>query len=121
VAAQRLVRGRGPAKPPAARSASSSSVSPAKQVATFIAKFDPPIAKLARASRAALRKRLPTAVELVYDNYQALAMGLSTTERTSDCVATIAVFPKSVIPGFYWGSTLPSPTGLLKGGGNQQR
>ena len=95
--------------------------SPTKQVAGFISKFDPPIAKLARASRAALRKRLPTAVELVYDNYQALAMGLATTERTSDCVATIAVFPKSVILGFYWGSSLPDPTGILKGGGKQHR
>ncbi len=103
------------------RVAAPSALSPAKQVAGFISKYDPAIAKLARASRAALRKRLPTAVELVYDNYQALAIGLSATERVSDLVATIAVFPKSVILGFYWGSTLPDPTGILKGGGKQHR
>ena len=29
-----------------------------------------------------MRKRFPTAVELVYDNYNALAIGFSSTERT---------------------------------------
>ena len=48
--------------------------SPARRVAGFIARFDPSIARLVRASRTALRKRFPTAVELVYDNYNALAM-----------------------------------------------
>lgn len=37
-------------------------VSPAKQLAGFVAKYDPAIGKLARATRAALRKRLPTAI-----------------------------------------------------------
>ena len=58
--------------------------SPATQIAGFIAKFDPAIGKLARSARSALRKRLPSAVELVYDNYNALAMGFSTTERASE-------------------------------------
>ena len=44
---------------------------------TFIAKFDPATAKLLRQARLALRKRFPTAVELVYDNYNALAIGWS--------------------------------------------
>lgn len=45
------------------------------QLAGFIAKFDPSIGKLVRSARSAPRKRLPTAVELVYDNYNALAIG----------------------------------------------
>ena len=49
------------------------------QLASFIAKFDPAIAKLARAARAALRKRFPSAMELVYDNYQFLAIGYAAT------------------------------------------
>jgi len=48
--------------------------STAQQLAGFIDKFDPAIAKLTRSARAVLRKRLPTAVELVYDNYNALAI-----------------------------------------------
>ena len=61
------------AKPPVA-------TSPAKQVAEFIARFDPAIAKLIRAVRSALRKRLPTAVEQVYDNYNFLAIGFCSSD-----------------------------------------
>jgi hypothetical protein len=65
-----------------------SAESPAKQVAGFIAKFDPTVAKLIRASRAALRKRFRTANELVYDNYNFFVIGFSTTERPSDCMVS---------------------------------
>ena len=41
---------------------------PAQQLTGFIAKFDPAMAKLIRACRAAMRKRFPTANEMVYDN-----------------------------------------------------
>jgi hypothetical protein len=95
--------------------------SPAAQLAGFIAKFDPAIARLARAARRALRRRLPTALELVYDNYNALAMGFSPTERTSDCIVSLAVFPKAVSLFFYWGKTLPDPHKILVGDGNQVR
>jgi hypothetical protein len=64
--------------------------SPAKQIARFIAQFDPVVAKLARSARLALRKRFPTAIELVYDNYNFLAIGFSTTERASDCIVSLA-------------------------------
>jgi hypothetical protein len=95
--------------------------SPAKQLADFIAKYDPAVAKLARASRAALRKRLPTALELVYDNYQFLAIGFAATERASDCVVSLAVSPKGVALSFYYGASLPDPRGVLLGSGNQNR
>jgi hypothetical protein len=57
--------------------------SPARQLAGFIAKFDPAIGKLVRSARVALRKRMPTAIELVYDNYNALAIGFGSTEPAS--------------------------------------
>lgn len=96
-------------------------VSPAKQLAGFVAKYDPAVGKLARATRAALRKRLPTAVELVYDNYQFLAIGFSATERASDCLVSLAVSPKGVALSFYYGASLPDPDGVLVGGGKQNR
>ena len=65
--------------------------SSSKQVAAFIAKFDPAIAKLVRSARTLLRKRYPTANELVYDNYNALAIGYSSTEQTSDVLFSLAV------------------------------
>ncbi len=104
---------------PSAKSASAES--PARQLAGFIDKYDPAVARLARSTRAALRKRLPNAIELVYDNYQFLALGFSTTERASDCIVSLAVSPKGVALSFYFGATLPDPHKILLGGGNQNR
>jgi hypothetical protein len=95
--------------------------SPAAQLAGFVAKYDPAVGRLVRATRAAMRKRLPTALELVYDNYQFLAIGYSATERASDCLVSLAVSPKGVALSFYYGSTLPDPRGVLQGSGNQNR
>ena len=93
--------------------------SPAKQVAGFIAKFDPAIAKLTRAARAIVRSRFPTAIELVYDNYNALAIGYSSTERTSDVLFSLAVYARGVNIYFMYGRSLPDPDKLLQGSGNQ--
>src|SRR5947207_2814686 len=60
------------------------------QLAAFIGKFDAANAKLIRSSRAALRRRLPTANELVYDNYNFLAIGFCSSERASDCIVSLA-------------------------------
>ena len=94
---------------------------PAKQLAGFVAKFDPAIRKLARNSRTVLRKRLPTAIELVYDNFQALAIGYCSTERMSDCILSLAIFPKGVSLSFFYGAALPDPHGILEGSGSQNR
>ena len=102
-----------------AKTESDSNTSPAKQVAGFIAKFDPSIAKLTRAARAVLRKRFPTAIELVYDNYNALAIGYSSTERTSDVLFSLAVYARGVNLYFMYGRSLPDPHKLLQGSGNQ--
>lgn len=45
------------------------------QLNGFIGRFAPPVAKVARACVAKLRKRLPGAHLPVYDNYNALAIG----------------------------------------------
>ena len=95
--------------------------SPARQLASFIAKFDPAVGKLVRSTRSALRKRLPTAVEQVYDNYNFLAIGYSTTERTSDTIVSLAVSAKGVALSFYNGASLPDPHKILLGTGRQNR
>lgn len=96
--------------------------SPAKQLAGFLAKFDPAIAKLVRQARTALRKRFfPTAVELVYDNYNALAIGFGPNERASEAIVSLAVFARGVNLYFIRGAKLPDPHKLLKGSGNQGR
>ena len=93
--------------------------SPARQVSGFIAKFDPALARLVRAARAALRTRFPTAVELVYDNYNALAIGYSSTERTSDVIVSLAVYARGVNLYFMYGRSLSDPEHLLQGSGSQ--
>jgi hypothetical protein len=95
--------------------------SAATQLASFIAKFDPAVAKLIRTSRAAMRKRLPTALELVYDNYNFFVIGYSSSERASDCVVSLAAGPNGVSLSFYYGASLPDPDGILLGSGSQNR
>jgi hypothetical protein len=94
-------------------------ISPAKQVGGFIAKFDPAIAKLTRACRSVIRKRYPSAIELVYDNYNALAIGYSSTEKTSDVVFSLAVYARGLNLYFMYGRSLPDPDNLLEGNGTQ--
>ena len=74
-----------------------------------------------KSCRAALRKRFPTAIELVYDNYNFFVIGFCTTERASDCIVSLAANSKGVILSFYWGATLPDPLGILEGSGKQNR
>ncbi|HXU32432.1 MAG TPA: hypothetical protein VN851_17840 [Thermoanaerobaculia bacterium] len=93
----------------------------ADQLAGFIAKFEPEVGRLVEACRAEVRKLLPTTFELVYDNYNFLAIGYSTTERASDCIVSIAAAANGVGLSFYYGATLPDPEGLLLGGGKQNR
>ena len=94
-------------------------LSPTKQVAGFIAKFDPAIAKLTRSCRSVVRKRYPSAIELVYDNYNALAIGYSPTEKTSEVVFSLAVYARGLNLYFMYGRSLPDPNGLLQGSGTQ--
>ena len=95
--------------------------SPSKQLAGFIAKFDTRVAKLIRSTRSAVRRRFPTATEIVYDNYNFLALGFCSSERPSDCVVSLAANAKGVGLCFYYGATLPDPQKLLQGSGNQAR
>jgi hypothetical protein len=95
--------------------------SAAQQLEGFIDKFDSKNAALIRSVRKALRKRLPTANELVYDNYNFFVIGYSSTERPSDCIVSIAAAANGVGLSFYYGATLPDPHKLLLGSGSQNR
>ena len=101
--------------------ASNSSTSPSRQLATLIAKFDPEVAKLIRACRAEMRKLLPTAIELVYDNYNFFVIGYGPTERPSDCIVSLVAGANGVGLCFIHGAKLPDPRKILRGSGNQTR
>jgi hypothetical protein len=87
----------------------------------FIAKFGLKDQRLIRAVRSAVRKRLPTATELVYDNYNFFVIGYSPTEKPSDAIVSIAARANGVGLCFIHGASLPDPTGVLHGSGKQTR
>jgi hypothetical protein len=94
---------------------------PEHQLAGFLAKFTPEVSELAEAILNQMRCRYPTALELVYDNYNALAIGFSPTERASNGIFSIALYPRWVSLFFLQGARLPDPVKLLKGSGNLVR
>jgi hypothetical protein len=92
-----------------------------KQLKTFIDKFEPTNQALIRAVRKALRKRLPAAHELAYDNYNFFVIGYGPTERPSDCILSIAAAANGVGLCFIRGASLPDPHKTLLGSGKQTR
>jgi hypothetical protein len=94
---------------------------PEAQLAAFLAKFTPELASQAETILSKIRERLPNALELVYDNYNALAIGFGPSERASEAILSIAIFPKWVSLFFLQAKGLPDPTHILKGQGNVAR
>jgi hypothetical protein len=92
-----------------------------RQLKGFIAKFEPRHQKLIRAVRKALRKRFPTAYELVYDNYNFFVIGYSPTERASDAIVSVAAGANGLGLCFIHGAALPDPKKILLGSGRQTR
>jgi hypothetical protein len=92
-----------------------------KQLEAFMGKFDAKDQRLIRAVRRAVRRRFPTAHELVYDNYNFFVIGYSPTERPSDAIVSIAARANGVGLCFIRGASLPDPGKLLLGSGNQTR
>jgi hypothetical protein len=95
--------------------------SPQLQLAGFLAKFTPEIAVQAEEILIRLRATVPHALELVYDNYNALAIGFGPTERASDAIVSIAIYPRWVSLFFLQAKGLPDPHNILKGQGNVAR
>ena len=88
-----------------------------QQLASFLAKFQPEVSNLAEAVRARMRKLYPTALELVYDNYNALAIGYAPGEKTSEAIFSIALYPRWVSLFFLQARGLSDPECFLTGSG----
>jgi hypothetical protein len=91
------------------------------QLRGFVEKFDRRHQALIRAVRRVLRRRFPTAYELVYDNYNFFVIGYSPTERPSDSIVSIAAGANGVGLCFIHGAKLPDPKKVLMGSGKQTR
>jgi hypothetical protein len=104
-----------------AMNASASGSDAERRLAAFIRKFSPADQRLIRAVRTVLRKRFPTAHELVYDNYNFFVIGYSPTERPSDAIVSIAARANNLGLCFIHGAKLPDPHRVLLGSGHQTR
>jgi len=91
------------------------------QLEEFLAKYTPEIAGLAKAALIKMRKRLPGAVEMVYDNYNALVIGFCPGERPSEAIFSIALYPRWINLFFAQGKGLSDPEKRLKGSGTRVR
>jgi hypothetical protein len=92
-----------------------------RELQGLIDKYQPEIAALARACLKKMRSRLPGATQLVYDNYNALAIGFAPSPRASEAIFSIVLYPRWVTLFFLQGAGLPDPDKLLKGGGKVVR
>jgi hypothetical protein len=92
-----------------------------QQLGKFLAKYEKSVASTAQRALAIMRKRLPGAVEIVYDNYNALAIGFGPRDRASEAIFSIALYPRYVSLFFLQGAKLPDPHKRLQGNGNVVR
>lgn len=99
----------------------SGGVAPEVQLEGSIRKYAPDMAAQIRDVLARMRARLPGAVELIYDNYNALAIGFGSGERVADVLFSIACYPRWVSLFFFPGVDLEDPSHLLKGSGTKCR
>lgn len=94
---------------------------PEAKLRSLIAKFDPKGQTLIRAVRSAVRKRLPTANELLYDYKTFFVIAYSPTDHPTDGIASIAARVDGVRLYLMYGPQLPDPKKLLMGSGKQAR
>ena len=94
-----------------------------KDLVTFLKPFPEEIQELALWLRAFIWDLYPGTNELIYDNYNALAIGWSPTDRVGHTFCSIAVGRTSynVHFGFYWGAQIADPEKKLIGQGKQYR
>ena len=92
-----------------------------QQLKGFIARFEPKRQTLIRSVRKSLRKRFPSANELVYNYSRSFVIGYSPIDRGSDAVVAIASGTDGLRLYFNQGPALPDPKKILLGSGKQTR
>jgi hypothetical protein len=103
------------------KSDATASLSPSRQLTALIAKLPPGPQKLLRAARTNLRKRFPTANELVYEYARSLVLSYSATERGGEAVVALSATADGVTLHLNHGPRLKDPHGLLQGNGRAMR
>ena len=91
------------------------------ELRTLIARFTPAQLRLVAAMRRSLRKRLPTAHEVVYEYRDFFVISYSPDDRGYEGVLAIRASANGVSLYFNRGKELPDPAKLLQGSGKQTR
>jgi len=94
---------------------------PEAQLTAFLSEYSPEVRAVAEAALKSMRALMRGAVELVYDNYNALAIAFAPSERRADVVFSITLYPRWVSLFFARGATLSDPQQLLRGSGSTVR
>jgi hypothetical protein len=92
-----------------------------QQWAGFLKKYDRKIIAGTKKALAKMRKLVPGATEMVYDNYNALVIGFGPSEKASLAVFSLALYPDHISLCFLQGAGLPDPGKRLLGSGNVAR
>src|SRR5215510_11199967 len=109
------------AEVPGSTQAAAAQRSAEAQVRTLIAKFASAHLRLVGTIRRSLRKRLPTAHEVVYEYRDWFVISYSPSERGYEGVLAIRAGANGVKLFFNRGKELPDPAKLLQGSGGQVR
>ena len=119
MSAKREASGRRPARAdaeaPGGTQSAAARRSAEDEVRALIDKFAPANLRLIGAMRRALRKRLPTAHELVYEYRDCFVISLSPDDRGYEGALAIRASAEGVRLYFNRGKDLPDPEKLLKG------
>ncbi len=91
------------------------------EVRGLIARFAPAQLRPIGAMRRSLRKRLPTACEVVYEYRDCFVISFSPSDRGYEGVLALRGSADGIRLYFNQGKGLPDPEKLLRGSGNQTR
>jgi hypothetical protein len=105
----------------AASTSNKAGKSPQSQLDDLLDKYTPEVAAAARECLKKIRARLPGATQLVYDTYNALGVGFGPSEKASEAIFSIVLYPRYVTLFFLQGVGLPDPERLLQGDGKVVR
>jgi hypothetical protein len=97
------------------------SKSDTKDVFKFLEPFPIEVQDITKWLRDFVWASCPDCNELIYDNYNALAIGFGLSDKAGDVFCSIAVYSKYVNFGFLRGHELSDPDKILKGGGKMYR
>src|SRR5665213_671999 len=94
-----------------------------KDLAKFLKVFDKEIIDTVMWLRGFAWSLCPEANELIYDNYNAVSIGWSLTDKVGQNICSVVIYRanQNVHFGFYWGNELSDPDKILLGEGKQYR